>query len=910
MKNAKYSNDGSNDDRTGAQAYLRPEAKPFSWKSLYKSQRVAFSDIIDALIDAVADVDRAEHDRAGYEAGRSNHTVLLSGDRGMGKTSLMYSLQQALDPNSDWLNAVKKDSDWKEMCAEKFNDSHLSSRIIWLQPLDMEALHGPTNLFVAILARIEQSLQMEPRNDGPPTGLLNPHAGLESAIVELRRLTTDASLTWDGNFKERAENLDPDSYAQEVRRTEYARLSLNTRLNEVLNQLAKSFTWDHRVSSPLFVFPIDDFDLNPTRCLELLRLLRALAVPRLFTLVLGDFAIAEHIFKLKMVGDFAKVADIKLDANGLYDSAFYTDGLGIASHAIRKLLPPGQRILLRRLTVEESLDYRPDENSGTPTLKEVLSRYIIELETPYPSKEKKGFDSPISNAAELLLTRPIDKSIDNKVSKYVYSAIELLRAPPREIADLWFTLMNRRIGHDDGRSEFARLVRKWLKDTVTTDQDFPYEMQQQFVDCVRELPGGDLEFHTENFTVEWAKSSPRRWVEELEDSKQYRPRQRYQFFPHRSRRIEFGVNRTRDGKELGQERRCILDKRSENHLVLLHDLIALGPRFPIAGNWLTPELSEMNLADVTWHFNRESLTFPWMGAIFRSFWGFDRFIHTWNSALDVVDKEPPYRHEIVTLAVHWMTAGISILTGEPYPWKKGPMRVVCPDDDYDKRASESAKVMNRLIALVANLIDLDDRDGRWRRKNSLFNFAVLLCPEYGLPRWFCEAFWDVDDEFEPTWLDSQAIDCREKLNAFWAKHHHEIRLKRAYYSGVPYAHEIVSAERQLLVTPHVLIDSIRETLASGGKSDDWSQDALDELARQLQKPSKLFNGDLQSIQDVLELPDERVDFRPRNLPGDLKSTLQFLLDQGSFVSEMLTHPANVFQKHALCPTYHELLRRD
>ena len=64
-----------------------------------------------------------------------------------------------------------------------------------------------------------------------------------------------------------------------------------------------------RVTNPLFVLPVDDFDLNPVRCLELLRLLRSIAVPRLFTLILGDIDQAEEVLQLKMTGDFAGIMD-------------------------------------------------------------------------------------------------------------------------------------------------------------------------------------------------------------------------------------------------------------------------------------------------------------------------------------------------------------------------------------------------------------------------------------------------------------------------------------------------------------------------------------------------------------------------------------------------------------------------
>jgi hypothetical protein len=55
----------------------------------------------------------------------------------------------------------------------------------------------------------------------------------------------------------------------------------------------------------LFLIPIDDVDLNPRRCTELLRLLRTYSPPReLFFLLMGQFELVEHIVERSMTADF------------------------------------------------------------------------------------------------------------------------------------------------------------------------------------------------------------------------------------------------------------------------------------------------------------------------------------------------------------------------------------------------------------------------------------------------------------------------------------------------------------------------------------------------------------------------------------------------------------------------------
>ena len=101
--------------------------------------------------------------------------------------------------------------------------------------------------------------------------------------------------------------LDADTYAIEVMRTEHATLSLNRKLANALDDMATKVFRGSFVTDPLFVLPIDDFDLNPSSCLKLLRMLRMVSVPRLFTLVLGDFEIVRTVMNLRFSEEFARV---------------------------------------------------------------------------------------------------------------------------------------------------------------------------------------------------------------------------------------------------------------------------------------------------------------------------------------------------------------------------------------------------------------------------------------------------------------------------------------------------------------------------------------------------------------------------------------------------------------------------
>lgn len=91
-------------------------------------------------------------------------------------------------------------------------------------------------------------------------------------------------------------------------RAERSRLSLNHYLSKALDELAEKVFQGYGVTNPLFVLPVDDVDLNPCRCLELLRLLRMIAVPRLFILALGDLDMVRIVLNLKYSGEFVSIA--------------------------------------------------------------------------------------------------------------------------------------------------------------------------------------------------------------------------------------------------------------------------------------------------------------------------------------------------------------------------------------------------------------------------------------------------------------------------------------------------------------------------------------------------------------------------------------------------------------------------
>jgi hypothetical protein len=279
----------------------------------------------------------------------------------------------------------------------------------------MEPLAHGANLLAGILKRIDVAFDTV-MHAATPGGrsTYRPTDEHIDAVQQLRALEIDVGIAWDGNLRERASALDPDSFAQETMRVESARLQINNKLSRVLDALASALARTGRCTSPIFVLPVDDFDLNPPRCIELLHLLRMVSVPRLFSVICGDIDLAELVSTLKFSGEMRALA-----AEGGTRFDVTTFARQLTASALRKLLPPGQRIVLDPLTPDETLEFRPPNRSRT--LSDLLSAHAF------------------LGAGEAPALYPRPRHLSDLLSDRAYSGREALRLHPRSATDLWHT---------------------------------------------------------------------------------------------------------------------------------------------------------------------------------------------------------------------------------------------------------------------------------------------------------------------------------------------------------------------------------------------------------------------------------------------------------------------------------------
>ena len=345
---------------------------------------------------------------------------------------------------------------------------------------------------------------------------------------QLNDLANDIGIAWDGNLLARAPSLDPQSYSQEVMSAQRARLGINKRLFKALNTLLSNKCYACH-GEKLFILPIDDFYLKPAASLELLRLLRMISMPNLFFLIMGDIKTMEALFFEKALADWTNVAGPQVFAS--LDKQKNDEILSrvreMKARYLRKLLPVGQRTTIEWTSWDEALRYKPtatDSSYDAPALFELLSAVALKstdknstisdnllnyLVSPEYSDDNEPTDTNGPDCHSGGETAPARKRI--KTYREAYSALLILDATPREVADLWMRLSEltrRKQDHDEHIPPYLWRIMDFALIAIE-EQDFLTEHQQ---DTVRyAFPTShkdDLLIETRNFILT-PKSSPR-----------------------------------------------------------------------------------------------------------------------------------------------------------------------------------------------------------------------------------------------------------------------------------------------------------------------------------------------------------------------------------------------------------------
>jgi hypothetical protein len=669
---------------------LRPEAQPLDWNRLDQVQKAAVDKITALMVEAIdSPQPAAAREAAGITAAdtfhidfdRSSRIALLSGDRGTGKTSVLLSIKH--------LSTSSAKIDDSSELTERF--ARLAEHAVWLEPIDMEPLAEPTNLLAAVLARIGDAAQaVAPLGEGNDyRGLLEVGSGYHGAIQELHRLETNVALAWDGNLSSRAAQLDLDSFAVEVMRAERARLRLNHSLKQVLDQLAHHVFRGRRggaTTGPLFILPVDDFDLNPLRCLDFLRVLRMVSVRRLFTLVLGDIRMVQTVFGLKLSGEFARLAGCP----GEHISSLADE---VAANAVRKLLPPGQRVHLGYMALDEALDFKPRENEDS--LHRILERCPLWVNSPYHG----GYQ--MTNLKDFFIVAPHPLGITPQsdegspstvgpgqiIQNSVYSGKLMFCISPRCVADMWqelhrlstpgrkTTAQQATSAPQPGTFPQVRAIVEVFANhflrMISEDPVFTPHMRQALAHACHKTPEGYWELDTSVFTMRADTGSAFSFkVDPGADIQLVN-----QPITQKIRAVRFHGWLLRVREASNPKRQTTMKETTGAALQVFHDLVCLAnqgtKRKAIWMEMIRRRHLSWEAPATEWRSEGRSSNIKWPGASWCSFREFDYLFEHWNRVINWLDdpNQPHFRTAIEKLeAVVFGWIDVCFMTLEP--WKR------------------------------------------------------------------------------------------------------------------------------------------------------------------------------------------------------------------------------------------------
>jgi hypothetical protein len=914
---------------------LRPEARPVGWGSLTTSQKSALNSIVKCLESAIRSLPTAATNpaklpvpsgRLGLDERRSNNTIMLSGARGTGKTSLFLTLRELLTPSLTDEQRLAKTAGTDFAAAL----TKLSKRIVWLETLDLEPLPHRSSLLSAIMARIEAAVHEENGN-WPSFDLLNlseSRNGLEEAIFEFERLANDVAIAWeDGPEMTLAPIAELEIHARDARTAERARLSLRPRFDRIMELFSANVQWKHNVHDPIFILPVDDLDLNPRRCLELLRILRGLSTNRLFPLVLGDVNIARLVLELRMQAELIAVqkgARLSRDQS----DELQRESRSLAAEAIRKLLPPQQRLYLTPLTLDEAMEFKPPFHETIASNREILRlqeiMQSVRLEVP-ASRNTDATDVRTATLYELVVG-PSSKIWPRGRSPY--SGILAFQGTVRELTDRWAALdqiadqspkvSSRMISQHFWRELFAKLM-----SVERLPDSWRQELKSEEIDDLRRFPP----FATRtNIRVSLFQRQDFLYPDVICET----------FNFDRVAVSDQFQSSERSTTVIESLKEFELEEKTSCSFMLFYDLL----QCTFSEIEIRPILSS-EYDTILIRLNRrlldEVLGVAWKTPAFQTFRDMEWFGSWWNELLSRIAVASDLEYSrLGLLATYWMSASLAVMTKNGDDLER-TSRFVHESNEIEiadkKIEGEVSEILRRFGELNANT----DRYSRNMSGQAAIFMAILLSPEYAVPDSIARMF--VQDEDHPLaslWrkhakaIQQARLRVRSRTNDFLSHlllnpKSFDDRCMRIFEQAANLVQrsEDFSSIKQLVADsrgkPALNLADLREALQKLGSSFkqrfEVKKRSINPFKRDIETSLETLRGVI-SVLERFETPDRQ---RSMYRQPEISDTLQLLNFIHNFCRKLQDsyqvnldsskHPINTFAGGILCPviTYDEPL---
>ncbi len=290
----------------------RPEAQPRPDNEPSKTQQRAVVRIVQFLDQFVAQPQRAKDDHpslARLDLNRPSNVLLIDGERGSGKTEALLTLLAYL--KSPFVPDNKDLVKIRESVNEAVQRNPETGQAIGIpvQVLDLQPLPRRTSLLMQLATRLYKLVESHPtsadhRYDAPA---LHEHAdpGQKLRAAWHKLVGAAASAEPDGG---RSRHLTPEDLADELEAQERERAGLYECWRKFVDQVIQVDLGELKYrgpagGTPCLVIPIDDADMNPARCVELLELVRSLWHPRVVFLLTGHTDLFHALLQTKFESD-------------------------------------------------------------------------------------------------------------------------------------------------------------------------------------------------------------------------------------------------------------------------------------------------------------------------------------------------------------------------------------------------------------------------------------------------------------------------------------------------------------------------------------------------------------------------------------------------------------------------------
>ncbi len=353
-----------------------PESRALEWKELLPTTR----DALFALFDWLDAATRTRGSNPKHE--QPSTSLLISGDRGFGKTTVLLTAAYACEKGEGYFNgsASADDSDEERSRRQKLQKRliELPDKVVWLRTLDMEPVPARANLLATLLVCIRDALEnrfpaAQAHGRGMPASILE--GGVEKPWRKIDRLVRDATFMWEDAFgqndprRERAE--------QQIKAAETL-ATFQDDFRDAVDLVAQALGHPRRDDSPVLVLPIDHVDRSIDHLFSIVKLLRMASSPRLwFVLAAGreDFQLfLERAFQKELL----TAGNIVLDEEGSDQTQAIARQQAAAT--LRRSLPPSYRIRIASVSAGAAWSF-PEMTSGNLTTGS-LGRLFKQVDPP------------------------------------------------------------------------------------------------------------------------------------------------------------------------------------------------------------------------------------------------------------------------------------------------------------------------------------------------------------------------------------------------------------------------------------------------------------------------------------------------------------------------------------------------